>query len=157
MKKLLQVAAILIMGCSTASAHLIHSLHITAKGSRGWKDVGTYSGLLIERKWCLGKGTLDCPHLCGGGMLAVHPTTEAGVGSRDLAAYELEFISSSMSNADLSTETSGLITQVFEVNGKIVVLTAKYTKVENSFIFDVASNGTYEENLKELNSIPVEQ
>ncbi len=58
-----------------------------------------------------------------------------------------------MRQADASLDNSGLITQVFNVAGTIKVLTAKYTKSGNSFIFDVVRNSTYEQNLIELNSI----
>lgn len=150
MKKIIQIAAVLAITCSSASAHLIHSFHVRDKGPRGFKDVGSYSGFFIERKWCLDPGTLKCPYLCGE---FVRPNGEAGNASHDLANFERQFIKKAMNEADMSNEKTGLITEVFDVNGSRVVLTAKFTKDDNNFFFDVVKNDSYEANLKELLSI----
>lgn len=150
MKKLFQIAAVIAITSFSAQAHLIHSFHVKDKGPRGFKDVGSYSGFFIERKWCLNPGMLKCPWLCGE---FVKPNGEAGNASHDLANFERQFIKKAIEDADKATTNSGFITQVFDVNGERVVLTAKFTKNESNFLFDVVKNNTYEANLKELESI----
>jgi hypothetical protein len=74
--------------------------------------------------------------------------------SPDLQSFEKAFIWEAMTAASNSSELSGLISSVFNVNGTTVVLTAKYNKLDNKlFDFDVVKNDTYEDNIKELSSL----
>ena len=148
------MAAILLIGCSAANATLIHTLHIKHKGPRGFKDVGEFTfGGILNRKWCIDPGILPCPYICDCGGDYVSPNAEAGLGGSGLQAYQLDFIALSLSEANLSTDAEGLITKVYLLDGVQRVITAKFTKSEDSFMFNVVENNAYEENLNELGSI----
>jgi len=142
------------IGANVANAALINSLHIKHKGPRGYNDVGEYEGLFIHRKWCLDPGILSCPFICGE---TVVPNTEtAGVkSSQSLSAFEIEFINESLAQATASTQANGLITTTFMVDGKEVVLTARFSKSDTFFHFDIVKNATYADNIKELATISV--
>jgi hypothetical protein len=154
MRKVLQIVALLALTCSTASAHLIHSLHIRNGGKgQGFRDVGEYSGLFINRQWCLGDGNLRCPYPCGS-IIRIPITNETVKANTNLATYEIDFIREAMISADNSLLEAGMITKVFLVNGVQKVITAKFTKSLNGiFVFNVVSNFTYEENLNELSAL----
>lgn len=154
MKKLLQIVAVLVIGSNIANAALINSLHVKHKGPRGYNDVGEYEGLFIHRKWCMDPGTLSCPYVCGETVI---PNTEtAGVkSSQSLAAYEIDFINEALAEATASPKHEGLITGTFLVEGKEVVLTARFSKSDTFFHFDIVKNATYSDNIKELAGIPV--
>jgi len=112
----------------------------------------TFGGIL-NRKWCIDPGTLSCPYICDCDGAYVSPHAEAGLGDPGLPAYQSDFIAFSLSEANLSTDVQGLITKVYLLDGIQRVLTAKFTKSEDSFMFNVVENDTYEENLNELGSI----
>ncbi len=150
MKKLLQLFVTIIISYSTIDAALINSLHIKNRGTKGFDDVGEYEGVFIHRKWCINPGALECPFLCNCYTVGVHPSEEAYKISNKLLYYQQDFIKSSLLEADNSLDSTGLISGTFVVDGEIKILTAKYTKTESSFIFDVVENSTYEDNLKEL-------
>lgn len=154
MKKLLQIVAALVIGTVVADAALINSLHVKHKGPRGYNDVGEYEGVFIHRKWCLDPGVLTCPFVCGETVI---PNTEtAGVkSSQSLSAFEIGFINDALAEATATTQTSGLITSTFMVDGKEVVLTARFSKSEEFFHFDIVKNATYADNIKELATISV--
>ena len=154
MKKLLQIVAVLVISSNIASAALINSLHVKNKGARGYKDIGEYEGLFIHRKWCLDPGMLSCPYICGE---TVVPNTEtAGVkSSKSLMPFEIDFINSSLAEATASTQSNGLISQTFIVDGKEVVITARFSKSDTFFHFDIVENASYSDNIKELATISV--
>ncbi len=154
MKKLLQIVAVLVISSNIAGAALINSLHVKHKGPRGYNDVGEYEGLFIHRKWCLDPGVLSCPFVCGETVI---PNTEtAGVkSSQSLAAFEIEFINSALAEATASLNHEGLISGTFIVDGKEVVLTARFSKSDTFFHFDIVKNASYADNIKELATIAV--
>lgn len=154
MKKLLQIVAALVIGSNVADAALINSLHVKHKGPRGYNDVGEYEGLFVHRKWCLDPGVLSCPYVCGETVI---PNTEtAGVkSSESLRAFEIAFINETLAAATASTDHEGMITGTYMVDGKEVVLTARFSKSDTFFHFDIVENATYADNIKELAAISV--
>ena len=152
MKKLLQMVAVLVISSNIANAALINSLQVKNKGPRGYKEIGEYEGLFIHRKWCLDPGLLSCPYMCG--ETVVPNTGTAGLkSSKSLRSFEIDFINSSLADATASIQNSGLISQTFIVDGKEVVLTARFSKSSTYFHFDIVENESYADNIAELDKI----